>query len=549
MSVHKDILAKLGITVDDSHLSKAAEFRSWWDCTASSFFEREVTIKKETGEVRQRSLAMADGVSVHRIKKKSYKIHIKACRHWASLLFNEHTDLEIKSHDDTDEARGAKYAEELAFLSAYYENEDAALWPEIERRMPEVFGMGALAVVTEYSAAHGIMHKWHSLENILPVECRQGRVRSVVFVSSFRRGSDEYTLYNLHREIPGRAREARGGQGVLAYPSGVKGYEIENIIIKKRTSERESAEAFGLREKYTSDVRMFAVFRPFGRSIGGYNDAFGLPVYFDAVDAVAEIDDLYNDKCVDTLRSQRHIFWSKDLMNFDSSGNAIMPERLVGTVVATAALEQAGGELKTEGVKEFAPELRTAAYSAELQEAKSRFFDDVGLGADFGLKAGGKGIATATQIVSEDQSKFINLKKHVSANAGEFMAFNRAILAASNENEGKSFDTSAPIGYHIQDSVVVDDETRRKDALAEFEKGAMSLERYLTEHSGLTGNALEEELARIQDAGAAEMDAAMARVYGDVKADNAPGQPGQKEPGNEKPFGKGEKSKEEGGAA
>lgn len=546
MSGHKDILAKLGIVVDDSHLSKVAEFRALWDCTAASFFEEEVTIKKDTGEVKQRSVAAADTAARHRIKKKSYKIHIKACRHWASLMFSEHTDLEIKAPNGEEEAYGQKYARELTFLSSYYENEDDALWSEIERRMPEVFGMGALAVVTEYSADHGIMHKWHSLENILPIDCRHGRVKSVVFVSSFKKDGAEYTLYNVHRETLGKVREAKGEEGVAVYPSGSAGYEIENIIIKKGGNERENAEAFGLVEKYTSRVRMFAIFRPFGRVLDKYNDAFGLPVYYDAADAIAEIDGLYNDKCVDTERSQRHIFWSKDLMNFDARGNAIMPARLVGTVVATASLEQTGGELKTEGVKEFSPELRTAAYSAELQEAKSRFFDDVGLGADFGLKVANKGVATATQIISEDQTKFVNLKKHVSANVGEFLAFNRSILEAVNANEKKTFDIAAPIGYHIQDSVVIDDETRRKDALAEFEKGTMSLERYLTEFSGLTGKEMQDEIARIQDAGAAEMEKAFSRIYSDVNKDNAQEQPGQKKPSDEKSAGKG---KEEGGAA
>lgn len=383
-------------------------------------------------------------------------------------------------------------APELAFLEQHYEK--AGVWAMLESNFPEMFGMGTVAVVTEFTPEFGIVHKWYGPEAILPVEVCQGQLRSVVFVSEFESGGERFTLYNAHLEKRGLKTLAQGRRGVWALASG-NGYIIRNII-RAQNGKEVSCERFGIEAEYESEHRLFAVFRPFNRRVRGFSSGLGVPVYHDAQDMIVEIDELYDIKHDDTQKSRRNIFIDKDVLTYDARGRANIPQHLWGTVVSTQALDGRGGELKSHFITEFAPDPKMELYSAELQAALNRFSDAVGLGSDaFKLERGQ--IATATQIISENQEKYANLKKHLSVISSEFTALNRAIVSVARQHLGAELDPEIPIGFFVQDSVLVDDETSREIALREVSAGLRSRESYLAEFRGLGGAELEQELARL----------------------------------------------------
>lgn len=501
----RDALKMLGILVDDSHLDQVTLWRDLFEGEGPDNYERRVMVSKDkkTGGVTSSAIAKGDTTTVRLRKKLSFNAHIQACKKWAGLFFNEKTDLKVSDVADEEEAENVA-SKELEFLQQHYE--DAGVWPMLEENFPEVFGMGTMAVVTEFSSNFGIAHKWHSAENIYPIETFQGKIRSVVFSSKFKwTDGKEYTLYNVHEEQRTKRTEAKGTGGVVAVPATDNGYRIRNIITGPDDGNKPlTPEEFGLVSEYTSPVRLFAVFKPFNRKIRDFNNVFGIPIYYDSVDMIAEIDELYDIKHDDTNKSRRNIFIDKDALTYDALGKANIPQYLWGTVISTQAMEGKGGEQKYEPIKEFAPEPKMEKYSTELQAAVNRFSDSVGLGSDaFKIDRGQK--ATATQVISENQEKYVNLKKHLSVNTPEFIALNRAILTVAVESLKRTdLDPKQAIGFFIQDSVVVDDETLREGALQEVRDGLRSIESYLEEFRGLSGKKLKEELARLD--AASEMD-------------------------------------------
>lgn len=506
----RDTLKMLGILVDDSHLDQVTLWRELFEGEGPDNFERRVMVTKDakTGGVTGTAVAKGDATDIRLRKKLSYNAHIQACKKWAGLFFNEKTDLKVS--DTADEEENENVADkELEFLQQHYE--DAGVWPMLEENFPEVFGMGTMAVATEFSTDFGIVHKWHSAENIYPIETSQGKIKSVVFASKFTWTDEkDYTLYNVHEEQRKRRTEALGTGGVVAIPSINNDYRIRNIIIGPDNERPLNPEEFGLVGEYTSPVRLFSVFKPFNRKIRDFNNALGIPIYYDSTDMIAEIDELYDIKHDDTNKSRRNIFIDKDALTYDALGKANIPQYLWGTVVSTKAMDGKGGEQKYEPIKEFAPEPKMEKYSTELQAAVNRFSDSVGLGSDaFKIDRGQK--ATATQVISENQEKYVNLKKHLSVNTPEFIAFNRAILTVAVDSLKRTeLDPSQAIGFFIQDSVILDDETLREGALQEVREGLRSKESYLEEFRGLSGKNFEEELARLD--AASEMDDLTARM-------------------------------------
>lgn len=500
---HKETLKKLGYVVDDSHIGQVVTWRSIFERTTQDSFDQNIRYNKASGKG---SVEECHDTR-QQVRRREYNPHILACREWGALFFNEYTDL-VLDGDDEGDANSRKGAVELDFLKQHYKR--VGLWATIEEQFPEVFGVGTVAVVTEYSSHYGIQHKCFSAEAIFPIAVRQGKICSVVFVSSFKQGEEEYYLYNIHEEIVGEEKKAGGEKGVVCLPTGkAERYRITNKVVKKVKGgsaggagpEAVLASNFGLLDQYESEARLFAIFKPFNRRLSGFNNAFGIPVYYDCIDQIFEINSLYNVKVIDTETSRRTIFIDKGILTFDESGAASIPQHLYGVVVATGAMEVGGmgGEQKS-FIHEFAPNPHIDKYSAEIQAALNRFSKAVGLGSDAFRYEDKRAVVSATQIVSDNQEKYSNLKKHHSLMAGEFVALNRAILALTNANEQTSYDLSLDIGYYIQDSVIVDDETLKKTAIEEVAAGLMSVEYYLKNHRGLTGEALSKELAQLNEA-------------------------------------------------
>ena len=518
-SAHKDVLRSLGILVDDSHLGKVAEWRAIYENNGEGNFEPVVSVDKNSNT----SITVSGNTigSVERRKKATYNAHVHVCEKWAALMFNEQTKLQVSETV----AEGAATAE-LDFLKRHYQQ--AEVWKMIEGYMPEMFGMGTIALVSEYSSDFGIVHKWHSVENIFPIarEVCHGRIRSVVFASEFDwTDGKTYTLYNVHEEQRKKRISATGKSKLRRLPSNESTYRVRNIVISNEGngSAPIPAEQFGLKGEFTSQAKLFSIFRPFKRKIGGFPDYFGVPIYYDAIDLLTLINNIFDFLGIDLDASGRLLLMDKDIFNYGPDGRAIVAQWVRRLIISTQALDSGkGGELKSNLITEYNPELRLEAIANALQNALDRLSDMVGLGPDaFKVERGN--IPTATQVKAENQEKYSNLKKHVSVNMPDFEAFNRAVLTLALENERVKVNPANTIEYFFQDGVLPDDDALKAIALQEGRDGFRSVKSYLEEFRGLSGKELEEELALLQEG--SDQDDLIARL----RQDNASSPPKQDE--------------------
>lgn len=491
----KDVLKNDGLYLDTSGATQINEFRQIYENTADSNFEILRAVRKDMKDCG----AEASGTDVIKKgrKKNLFKAHIQACKQWAGMMFNENTRLEIKDAlEDGDNETGKT---ELERLNKHYE--DYGLWRVLEQAMFEVFGIGTVGVVTEYDNNYGVVHKVYPAEAVYPLTVVAGKVREAAFVSELIKGDKKYTIVNVHLEEKKQETMANGENPPLLRPAA------PTYIIKNYAFEGEvpvDVAELGFKAEYTSTVRMFAILKPFGRQIENYNNiAYGVPVYYDCKDMIGEIDDLYDIKQRDTQTSQRVIFVNKEAMVFDKTGRALIPQFLMGVIVSLKPQEMQGGFDSNVPVTDFAPAPKCDVYSQELQDALNRFAIAVGLGSE-SFKHEKSGAVTATQVISENQEKYVHLAKHNSVMAFEFVAINKAVLSCLNEFEAEKFDLDINIGYFIQDGVVLDDETQRQNAMAEVAAGLMTEEWYLRNYRGLSGKDLDDELSRLKDIGADE---------------------------------------------
>lgn len=492
----KEVLEKNGLYLDTSSTAKINEFRKIYENTADSNFEILRAVRQDN--CNGGAVEGDPSVTEKGREKNLFKAHIQACKQWAGMMFNENTDLEIK--DDIKEDDKTTGKAELERLKKHYE--DYGLWRMLEQAMFEVFGIGTVGIVTEYDNNYGVVHKVYPADAFYPLTTVAGKVREAAFVSELVRGDKKYTIVNVHLETIENETLTNGEGPPLLKSAGKSTYTIKNYAFEGEAPV--DVAELGFKDEYTSPVRMFSILKPFSRHIENYNNnAYGVPVYYDCKDMIGEIDDLYDIKQRDTQTSQRVIFIDKETMVFDKNGRALIPQFLMGVIVTTKPIEGQGGFAENMPVKDFAPDPKCGVYSQELQDALSRFFIAVGLGSE-SFKHSERGIATATQVISENQEKYVHLAKHNSVMAFEFIAMNKAILSCLNEFERGKFGLDINIGYFIQDGVVLDDETSRQIAMEEVAAGLMSSECYLTKYRGLSGEDLDEELARLKDMSADE---------------------------------------------
>ena len=477
------MLEKIGIEAITEHVPVVLKFKNWFDASVPKQEDSLEFIGNDGG----------DGLTNAYIKTTRDKFFLHpqkaVCKKWAGMLFNEQTDFKIFNIDADDKKTGAA---EIAYLNEIYTKKK--LWQRLEAAMIKVFGIGTKAFVVEYSREYGIVLCQYDADAIFPITIENGEITEVSFLSQIVKSGATYSVLNVHTKRTDLEVKA-DGQSRPAGTVKTIGYKIRNFVFDKN-NEPVSIEALGYvseAAEYDMPCRTFSIVKPFNREIEDFDfiqNTLGIPTYFDALDIVKEIDSNFDAKYLDTLASRKVIFVREDFLPKSKSGY-LVPEFVKNMLVVGKAASDLSGQ--QEAMKEFAPQPRMKDYSEEIQNGLNRLSHACGLGSEeFKVQRGA--VATATQIISENQEKFVNLKKHNSIMQGEFIALNRAILATANEKEGKTFNLDLDIGFFIQDSVVVDDETRKQRAREEVQAGLMSAEYYIENERGLQGDALTKEL-------------------------------------------------------
>ena len=474
-----NMLKAAGVEGITDHISTVKQYENWFNYSVDPKESELTASEDENGEL----------VGTTRERNRMFLHPQKAvAKTWAQLFFNETTQLFSEQNK-----------EGLTFLTELYAKK--RFYPILEKQILEAFGVGTRGICVEYGP-HGAEFTSYSAANILPISIENGVITEAAFLSFKFVNGKKYWILSVHLKKEQKEVIADGVNIPAVVIKDSPSYIIKNFAFTE-SGKPILLTDIGISEnsvQYESPARLFAIFKPFNRNfteLECVDNAIGAPIYADCLDTVREIDTLFDQKHVDTVSARRIVFINKFLIPKNGSGKYIVPSWLDNVVVVGAGVNLSADNTGDSKPVEFAPNPRCDVYSNEIQAALNRLSVACGLGTDEFMYGKG-GITTATQIVSANQTKFVNLKKHTSAILPELEVLNRAILAVYNLFERKNFNLDGVITFTMQDSVIVDDDTRKKDAIAQYQAGLMSLERFLQEFEGLSGDELTAEIERIK---------------------------------------------------
>ncbi len=467
----KKYLSELDISYYDEHIEYINQYKSFLYSQDRNYNYKNVVVNKvienEFGE-KQLSYDRKN------MQRRLTKVQLIALKEFASMLFNEQTSFK-QAYDSTADSK--TITSNIKALEACYIKND--IWRMLEGSMIEVLGVGTVGIVVGYDKHYGIENTVYGADAILPLKIVGKKIVEACFV-----GIDEYNPNHTRLTIFTENFSSENNN------SNSQSYNVCIITLDENANEIESE-----RKEYTIPVKPFIILRPFNRDVVEYSNAFGYPIYWDYLDTIADIDELYNLKVRDAQISKRRIFISKDLL-VDSFGNVAIPEDLADAFVTIIDGESSNSKDGNKFFQEFNPTPIIDKYNDAIERNIKYFSSAVGLGANtLSLQ---KNLApTATQIISENTEKFNNTLKHYSMMHNEFIALNKAILYFIGEYINKDVDYNIDIMFNIQDNIIEDTNSIITRSLAEKNAGAMSVYSYLKEVKGLGGQELIDELARL----------------------------------------------------
>lgn len=142
--------------------------------------------------------------------------------------------------------------------------------------------------------------------------------------------------------------------------------------------------------------------------------------------------------------------------------------------------------------------LRTAEHNAGLQDMLNALSSRCGFGKNY-YKFDNGSIATATQVISENQDLQSTVHKHgiILKSAMEELA--RIILRLGNSVLGMSLDEDTEIKVELDDSIFVDRESMLNDMRNDVAAGLLKGELYVAEKYGVTVEQAREMMPRMDE--------------------------------------------------
>lgn len=417
-------LKELGYkTCPEDFYGKIDEWKQWYDGDVAKFHEYSIYNGQKRIHMRRYGLGMAK----------------KVCEDWANLLLNEKVKITLegdKEQEFFDEVCKennfeikANELEELTFFGGTTAIVVRAVDVPVNEDTGALMGTGRLMLDYAY------------MPNVYPLTWENGKVSQCAFATSKVDGEDEYLYLQIHR---------LNEQGT---------YDIENYLFRNNNDVLSEvpldtvAELSNVAPKISTGQkdRMFVINRP--NIVNNLDPALplGISVYANAIPQLKGCDIAY-DAYVNELVTgkKRLIVKAEALQNLD--GN---PTFDPDDVVFYTLPEDSSSGSEATMINPVEPQLRTAELNAALQDMLTNLSAKCGFGENQ-YKFDHGGIATATQIISENSTLFRTIKKHEIVLESVLIELARIILRMGNIYCGQNLNPDVEITVDFDDSIIED---------------------------------------------------------------------------------------------
>ena len=414
------------------------EWRGWVNAD-NSFYKYIETTDERKYEATRNSLKPASWV----------------CGTWASLLFNEAT--EIVAEDDLTNEWLHEYLESASFLA------------KGQSLVQTAFALGTSAWSLRISNINEnelrsenarVFIQRHDADDILPLTYNEDECTECAFLSTTVIRGRALTQLTIHEKMP-------EGYVITALHFDTKGLvdtEYSGVI------------------NTLSQQPLFGLIKPALNNPYFKTTPLGVSVFDDAVDALKLTDLAFDNMYKDIYLGQSMVFISDTLIplvNGKPTINRFRDQQIFRKVTGDQ------GSAST-NIETFQPDLRVADNTAALAEALERLGQKVGFGKGF-LNAN-RSMKTATEIVSENADLYNHIKTHQNELHKPLMALGNALVWFASQVKGLP---EADVDVRFADAIVTDANTQRAQDLSDVGAGLMARWQYIAKWQGLDDTAAQ----------------------------------------------------------
>ena len=372
----------------------------------------------------------------------------KVCEDWANLLINEKTDIVL-----SDENSQNVFNEILR---------ECAFWRRANVGIEKTFALGIGAFVVSVTgvptAENGEIVKTPTAKvdvsfvnatKIKPITFEDDRVTECAFIS--RDSKNTYIAVHIKNE-----------QGF---------YDIHNFVCEGTNDESLNVIAERSYVFHTNNtIPWFYILKPNIANNIDIDSPLGVSIFANSIDTLKEIDLVYDSYQNEFALGKKRIYVSAKSFYIDPATGEEVCTFDTNDLIHYILPENDDGQ---NSIQDVTPPLRVTDHQLALQDQLNLLSYACGFGTEH-YKFNAGGIATATQVISENSEMFRNIKKHEILIEEALITITRAVIYASNTFTTRKMADNANIEIKFDDSIIEDKQAEKSSDRLDVSMNVMS---------------------------------------------------------------------------
>ena len=410
--------------------SKIKEYEEWYKGYAPKFHNYKVFNGKKQVDFRRYSLQMGK----------------KVCEDWANLLINEKTDIVLD--DVTSQENLWQILEKCKF------------WQKANEGIEKTFALGGGALVLSVDnlsvLEDGTIGKdgkinvtFVNAKKMRPITIEDGVITECAFISV----NSKTTNVVVH------LKDENGNYVIHNFVAD--GNDETNLKVRENTYYQ-----FNTR----SPLRWFVTLKPNIANNIDIDSPLGISIFANAIDVLKSIDVVYDSYVNEFIIGRKRIFINARSTTINPSTGEMQDTFDANDVAIYVLPESDDGSVF---MQDSTQTLRVTEHENALQNQLNLLSYACGFGTQH-YKFEQGGIATATQIISENSDMFRNIRKHEILIEDVLIELVKTIIYASNTFTAIQLKEGSNIEIRFDDSIIEDKVAEKTNDRLDVSMGVMS---------------------------------------------------------------------------
>lgn len=448
-----------GYQVNDTMSSYVDIWHSWYVGKVKGFHNYRVYNGEKYVNCQRLSLCMGKQV----------------CQDWADLLLNEKVKINHPNKTTQD------------FIVSVLDNNN--FWVRGNQAIEDAFWSGLVACIPypdglqiapdgTVTSTESIKMTFYVGNQIIPLTIDNGECTECAFYYEYKIADTVYIVL--------RMCVLENGQYVIVnkvFDKNAGVIEVENY------SSIEEFQSLAPRWETATDIKPFVFIKPNNKNSIDDNSPFGMAVFSGAIDILKGLDTVYDSYINEYSAGKTRIIASADTVRFADGKPVFDPDDVVFYRMPTSV----NNETKIDFVQ---PAIR--AMSSGIEDNLNLLSMRCGFGERHYNFTGG-GVATATQVISENSHMFRTLKKHEIVLDSFFKDLCRLIIHYGRYYMNVSLaDEDEFVTVDFDDSIIEDKQTVNNDMRMDVSAGLLKPELYIAKKYNVSVEEAREMIPNVQ---------------------------------------------------